>query len=122
MSTEAARFSHNPEKIAFLTDSCADLSPKLRKNKPVFVVPLHVRCTDGEFLDGEDIFAQDIYRRQQLGEMPSTSLPSGGRVSAVLDEIAAALKLPPSQFMPILSDLEIQEYIRSAEGGKYLKV
>ena len=87
--TEAARFSHNPEKIAFLTDSCADLSPKLRKNKPVFVVPLHVRCTDGEFLDGEDIFAQDIYRRQQLGEMPSTSLPSGGRVSAVLDEIAA---------------------------------
>lgn len=89
MSTEAARFSHNPEKIAFLTDSCADLSPKLRKNKPVFVVPLHVRCTDGEFLDGEDIFAQDIYRRQQLGEMPSTSLPSGGRVSAVLDEIAA---------------------------------
>ena len=89
MSTEAARFSHNPEKIAFLTDSCADLSPKLRKNKPVFVVPLHVRCTDGEFLDGEDIFAQDIYRRQQLGEMPGTSLPSGGRVSAVLDEIAA---------------------------------
>ena len=40
----------------------------------------------------------------------------------VLDEIAAALKLPPSQLMPILSDLEIQEYIRSAEGGKYLKV
>ena len=53
------------------------------------MVPLHVRCTDGEFLDGEDIFAQDIYRRQQLGEMPGTSLPSGGRVSAVLDEIAA---------------------------------
>ena len=40
----------------------------------------------------------------------------------VLDESAAALKLPPSQLMPILSDLEIQEYIRSAEGGKYLKV
>ena len=40
----------------------------------------------------------------------------------VLNEIAAALKLPPSQLMPILSDLEIQEYIRSAEGGKYLKV
>lgn len=39
----------------------------------------------------------------------------------VLDEIAAALKLPPSQVMPLLSNLEIQEYIRSAEGGKYLK-
>ena len=38
--------------------------PSCAKNKPVFVVPLHVRCTDGEFLDGEDIFAQDIYRAQ----------------------------------------------------------
>ncbi len=89
MSTETAHFSHNPEKIAFLTDSCADLSPKLRKNKPVFVVPLHVRCADGEFRDGENIFAQDVYRRQQQGEMPHTSLPDGGCVDAVLDKIAA---------------------------------
>ena len=89
MSTEKAHFSHNPEKIAFLTDSCADLSPKLRKNKPVFVVPLHVRCADGKFRDGENIFAQDVYRRQQQGEMPHTSLPDGGCVDAVLDKIAA---------------------------------
>ena len=46
-----------------------------------------------------------------------TAAPDG----LVLDEIAAALKLPPSQVMPLLSNLEIQEYIRSAEGGKYLK-
>ena len=44
MSTEAARFSHNPEKIAFLTDSCADLSPKLRKNKPITTTTLNDLC------------------------------------------------------------------------------
>ncbi len=88
MSTEAAVFSHNPEKIAFLTDSCADLSPKLRKGKPVFVVPLNIRCAQGEFQDGETIFAQDIYHLQAQGEMPHTSLPDGGCVDAVLDKIA----------------------------------
>ena len=89
MSTEKARFAHNPEKIALLTDSCADLSEKQRKGKPIFVVPLKIRCEDGEFSDGVDIFAQDIYRRQCAGEMPRTSLPDGGEVDAVLDQIAA---------------------------------
>ena len=42
---------------------------------------------------------------------------SGG---AVLDEISAALDIPPSQVMPLLSTLEIQEYIKSVEGGKYI--
>lgn len=88
MSTEKARFAHNPEKIALLTDSCADLSEKQRKNKPIFVVPLKIRCDDGEYSDGVDIFAGDIYRRQSAGEMPHTSLPEGGRVNEVLDEIA----------------------------------
>lgn len=88
MSTEKARFHHNPEKIALLTDSCADLSEKQRKNKPIFVVPLKIRCVDGDFSDGVDIFANDIYRRQSAGEMPHTSLPEGGCVDEVLDQIA----------------------------------
>ncbi|WP_367924393.1 DegV family protein [uncultured Ruthenibacterium sp.] len=89
MSTEKARFAHNPEKIALLTDSCADLSEKQRKGKPIFVVPLKIRCEDGEFSDGVDIFAADIYKRQKAGEMPHTSLPDGGSVKRILDEIAA---------------------------------
>lgn len=90
MSTKAANFPHNPQKIALLTDSCADLTAAQRRHKPIFVLPLMVRCADGEYADGEDIFAPDIYRRLEAGEMPRTSLPDGGRVEAVLDEIAAA--------------------------------
>ncbi len=51
----------NPEKIALLTDSTADLTPAMREGKPIYVVPLKIRCDDGEFSDGVDIFAQDVY-------------------------------------------------------------
>ena len=36
-----------PQKIALLTDSCADLSPKVAKENHIFVVPLRILCTDG---------------------------------------------------------------------------
>ena len=37
----------NPEKIALLTDSTADLTPAMREGKPIYVVPLKIRCDDG---------------------------------------------------------------------------
>ena len=37
-----------PRKIALLTDSCADLSPQLAEENHIHVVPLHIRCADGE--------------------------------------------------------------------------
>lgn len=89
MSTEYACFDDNPHKIALLTDSCADLSVPLREGKPIFTVPLKIRCQDGEFSDGVDIFASDIYTRQAAGELPQTSLPDGGSVKEMLDHIAA---------------------------------
>lgn len=57
--------------------------------KPIFMVPLKIRCEDGEFSDGVDIFAADIYARQAAGELPQTSLPNGGSVKEVFDHIAA---------------------------------
>jgi DegV family protein with EDD domain len=78
----------NPQKIAILTDSCADLTAEIRADKPIFVVPLKIICADGEYADGVDIFAQDIYRRLAQGELPHTSLPNGGAVEAAFDEIA----------------------------------
>ena len=50
-----------PQKIALLTDSCADLSPQLAAENQVFVVPLRILCKDGEYRDGVDIHAADIY-------------------------------------------------------------
>lgn len=80
----------NPQKIALLTDSCADLPLSLRQGKPIFTVPLRIVCEDGEFADGVDIFPADIYRRLTQGELPHTSLPTGGSITQVLDEIAGA--------------------------------
>lgn len=80
----------NPQKIAFLVDSCADLGPELIAGKPVFSAPLRVVCVDGEFSDGVDIDAEDVYRRQARGELPRTSLPDLMAVGRALDAAKAA--------------------------------
>ena len=80
----------DPQKIALLTDSCADLSPRLAAENNVYIVPLRILCADGEYADGVDICGADIYRRLKSGELPQTSLPSVESVGAVLEEIQAA--------------------------------
>lgn len=77
----------NSEKIALLTDSCADLSPAMRKGKAIYTVPLRLLCADGEFSDGVDITAADVYRRLERGELPKTSLPAMESVRAALERI-----------------------------------
>ncbi len=79
-----------PQKIALLTDSCADLSPKLAAENRIYTVPLRILCADGEYADGVDIHNTDIYRRLKAGELPQTSLPSAENVGAVLEEIRDA--------------------------------
>lgn len=77
----------NPEKIAFLVDSTADLMPEHIADKPIYVVPLRISCADGDHSDGEDITNEDVYRRQEAGELPKTSLPDLVRVAKTLDRI-----------------------------------
>ena len=79
----------NPYKIAILTDSCADLSGELRAGKPIYTVPLKIACRDGEYFDGVDIFAPDIYRRLEAGELPKTSLPDFFTADRILSRIKA---------------------------------
>ena len=50
-----------PQKIALLTDSCADISPELLKENSIYVVPLRILCEDGEYLDGVNIRNADVY-------------------------------------------------------------
>ena len=90
LSTATDCFANNPEKIALLTDSCADLSADLRAGTPIFVVPMKIRCRDGEFRDGVDIFSTDIYARQKAGELPQTSLPDGESIDQTLGAISDA--------------------------------
>ena len=78
-----------PRKIALLTDSCADLAPKLAEEHHIHVVPLRIRCADGEYRDGVDITAADVYQRLRAGELPKTSLPTGEDIEALFDRLAA---------------------------------
>ena len=50
-----------PQKIALLTDSCADIAPELAEKYHIFVVPLRILCADGEYLDGVNIRGAEIY-------------------------------------------------------------
>ena len=78
-----------PQNIPLLTDSCADLSPQLAAENQVFIVPLRILCADGEYRDGVDIHAADIYRRLRAGELPHTSLPAAQDITDAFDRIAA---------------------------------
>ena len=77
----------HPQKIALLTDSCADLSPELVEENHIFVVPLRILCADGEYLDGVNIRSEDIYRRLRAGELPQTSLPAAEEIEKLLFRI-----------------------------------
>lgn len=79
----------HPQKIALLTDSCADISPQLAQEYGIFIVPLRIRCADGEYLDGVNIRNEDVYARLRAGEMPQTSLPTGEDLEKVFLEIVA---------------------------------
>lgn len=76
-----------PQKIALLTDSCADITPELLKENHIYVVPLRILCSDGEYQDGVNIFNTDIYRYLKSGEYPKTSLPSTEDFGRVLEQI-----------------------------------
>ena len=78
-----------PKHIALLTDSCADLAPAQAAANHIYTVPLRILCADGEYSDGVDITAQDVYARLQAGELPQTSLPRGEDIEKVLRQIAA---------------------------------
>lgn len=76
-----------PQKIALLTDSCADLAPTVAEENHIYIVPLRILCADGEYSDGVDICGTDIYQRLRAGELPQTSLPAGEQIEKLLRQI-----------------------------------
>lgn len=79
----------NSHKIAILTDSCADLPPHLLKKYSIYVVPLKIRFSDGEYLDCVTIQPKQVYERLPY-ELPKTSLPDGALVEDTLRRIRQA--------------------------------
>lgn len=74
------------DKIAIITDSCADVPAELAKQYGIFILPMLIHCTDGEYRDGVDIFAEDVYERLET-ELPKTSSPLGEDVIKTFEEV-----------------------------------
>ncbi|MCM1159536.1 MAG: DegV family protein [Bacteroidales bacterium] len=74
------------QKIAIITDSCADVPEELRVKYNIFVLPMIISCQDGEYRDGLDIHAEDIYERLKA-ELPKTSTPTGEDIENLLEQL-----------------------------------
>ena len=76
----------NKEKIAILVDSGADVPAKLIKEYDMYLAPLKIIYSDGEYSDGIDITAEEVYSRLDK-EIPKTSLPSGSNIQEIFKKI-----------------------------------
>lgn len=75
------------EKIAFITDSCADIPQKIILEKNIFVVPLKIFCGENAYADGVDIAPEDVYQMIASGKKLCTSLPDGKTVEHIFEKI-----------------------------------
>lgn len=62
------------KEIIIFTDSTCDLSKDLIEKYKIKVLPLHVTFDNGgQYLDGVDIFCEDVYKKQEeLNTLPKT--------------------------------------------------
>lgn len=74
------------EKIAVITDSCADVPRELAEKHHLFILPMRIICADGEYRDGIDIHADEIYEKLKK-ELPKSSTPSGADVEDIFAKI-----------------------------------
>lgn len=74
------------EKIAVITDSCADLRAEDREKYDIFVIPLKLTFSDGTYYEGLDITVNEVYRRLPT-DLPKTSLPDGDIILKTFDAV-----------------------------------
>ncbi|NTU88691.1 MAG: DegV family protein [Actinobacteria bacterium] len=78
----------NAGKIAILVDSGSDVPKDFLQKYGLYVVPLTIIYSDGEYRDGIDIQPEDVYARLS-DEIPTTSMPSPSVVSETFKQIKA---------------------------------
>ncbi|MDO4288908.1 MAG: DegV family protein [Eubacterium sp.] len=76
----------NKEKIAVLTDSCADIPRHLIEAHDIHVLPLKIAFEGKTYTDGVDITPAEVCQRIKA-ELPKTSLPSPQEVQGLYQKI-----------------------------------
>ena len=76
----------NADKIALLTDSCADIPAEVAQQYPIYTVPFTITFGEDSYQDGVTIFPDEVYRRQPEEDV-KTSLPSGAVIADTLQKI-----------------------------------
>ena len=74
------------QKIGLICDSGANLSPEMRAEHQVEVVPLQINFSDRSYSDGVDLAPDDIYPMMEK-ELPKSSLPKAADICAALDAL-----------------------------------
>ena len=74
------------DKIAILIDSCTDVPKRYIDKYGMYVVPLSINYSFGQFQDGVNITAQEVYDNFSK-EIPTTSLPTGETIMSQLIKI-----------------------------------
>lgn len=70
-------------KVQIVCDSTLDITPELYKKYDIDVIPLHVSFGDEDYLDGQNITLDQLYKKvKEYGELPHTAAVS----SAIFEE------------------------------------
>lgn len=84
----AASVSAAGERIAILTDSCADVPQDVVAELGIRVIPLHINYEGAQYRDRVDIQPEEVYARFSE-EIPKTSTPTPAEVMEAFDGIVA---------------------------------
>lgn len=70
-------------KVQIICDSTLDITPELYKKYDIDVIPLHVSFGDEDYLDGQNITLEELYKKvKEYGKLPQTAAVS----SAIFEE------------------------------------
>ncbi len=102
-----------PETVAVVCDSTADLEPALRRELGIELVPLQVMFGDEVFRDQVDISTEEFYRRLLSDERhPTTSQPPPAEFVGALERVRR-----DRQVLILTLSGELSGTFRSAEHG-----
>lgn len=74
-------------QFAVVTDSTADITPQMAKERGISVIPLSVTFGQDTLLDGEFTQAEFFARMTKAPKLPTTSQPSVGAFHAVYERV-----------------------------------